>query len=1578
MNQPAPLSHLTDPISIGKVQILLVPIHLPSAHISTTIFDSYCALIRKHHALRGDEIFRPLSSARSRSHSPAPGGAQGGWDGAHGNPRLRFFPPATGTSISLSRTASGHHVHLAYARSPPSRHTYPSSLLRMAGFPLIVVGIAVDQRVAGNGDDEGSKGYSLNEEGDVGEASTPTAPTFRMNEIPSRVPADPEQVFEDTIRDVFPHTSPFPLVKRLVVVPNQMPHAPSSPRKQGSAHAPGVGYEGGMGDGQPGRDKGEMKFAPEEGVENWITRLLGEVVGDLLGEFGEMASALETPAGMKTLSSTLLPSLTATMPSSGRGFGYTSDYPSRASVSTPSSLIQSSSQSDTTASTNLGLARSLTPGGRPASVQSPSLPPIQTALSPSAPQAIQSASSNPFRRSVISSSPFSRTSSAASATSSSSPSPAPSVGQGVSKYTSASLAGMAGGRLLKLLGDMYLLAGMYVDAIKCYDEGAERCRAVGDALWEGVAREGRAVAGVGEAWEGRDGSNLAQPFPTSPIPVEILSHYLSALACLSRAPLPYPPTILSPAPQAVSGSLTFPAPASTNPANVGTGEGLLAFLYSSLSLRISHFMLLIWAAGGWGSIALSSLMGHTLPRSFPLPLIQPHDVHNATSRRRHARGLRLLSAQSQISRQAIFAHAERAIAPHHRAMTKMEQLGMNNEVVWLARWLGLPRKESAVTREVIKQLAGLVVDGRYEAGGSARQLPGAWSSMDAPQSGGPPPDLASVGLGLGMPVRTQAVGIRRKESTEGNAGIVALFERAADVLGIDLLPHASSLAHQTSSHFSGAEARVHPEDVRFGWPEIQVEMMKQGISVMEALPDPPAIVRLCLSALHSLSDYINPQTQLGLAKMYPSALATVRRRGLEFGKVPWWIPGQVVMSLEVAGLPSNKTPVQHSRDEISATDGKKDPFLYNPRLKAAEGGKTIMVANEQVEVFVTIQNPFSFSLEIQDISILTTGVPFTTLPMSLAIPASSVQTVRLCGTALTPGDMEFRGVHILLADGSSADVLLPILDATERQRSEKLQSRAKRDSGKVKRTGLDARLALEKRGKARDSAHEMVDVKEKWLEGVVVEELPLAWIKSTSLTHGVMMLYNGERSAIRITIENSSSVPINFLKLSFEDSTMREAQAIIAEGDLTPEQAYEIEWDQINQPVFTWENEGKAAGEATHIAPGGRATLLVRCLGKAGCADGTIRIDYGCVGQRLRQSTPSVESALDRPTTSTFYTRQITFPVLFTVYHTIECHSLTLTRLRTSSHHTAPSNGAILGTSSDDALRDAINMENDEVHCLLGVSVRNVYGVPFEVTLERRSGKALGFDMVPLRCTRLVPPGATERIIVPLPRRSLSHEHLSRPIPALSERQYVVDKEKKSLGRVAAEREVFWYREELLGMLTATWSEPGSLRRGTLGLRDQFFSPSLLEVFRADGVNIHLSLSTRSALRKGAVRPMDYVDFVVEVVNHLDHSFRPHIRLEPLASSSTDQTWSDASTVPSAPSVPCIHPHKNVLFDGLTSVPLPVLPPGERAEYRVSGTFVAAGEYGFRAAVEEVDGGSATGGEGSKLWFSPVLYVQVP
>jgi hypothetical protein len=120
-----------------------------------------------------------------------------------------------------------------------------------------------------------------------------------------------------------------------------------------------------------------------------------------------------------------------------------------------------------------------------------------------------------------------------------------------------------------------------------------------------------------------------------------------------------------------------------------------------------------------------------------------------------------------------------------------------------------------------------------------------------------------------------------------------------------------------------------------------------------------------------LHGYLSPGNQNYLAKLYPQAVNTIRRRAIQFDGIPWWLPGRIVLSVEVASLPPSRVPIEHAPAELAGNgQGRKDPFLYNPRLKAPEVGKTVLVANEQVDVFVTLQNVFSFDLEIQDLSLL--------------------------------------------------------------------------------------------------------------------------------------------------------------------------------------------------------------------------------------------------------------------------------------------------------------------------------------------------------------------------------------------------------------------------------------------------------------------------------------------------------------------------------------------------------------------------------------------------------------------------------
>lgn len=91
---------------------------------------------------------------------------------------------------------------------------------------------------------------------------------------------------------------------------------------------------------------------------------------------------------------------------------------------------------------------------------------------------------------------------------------------------------------------------------------------------------------------------------------------------------------------------------------------------------------------------------------------------------------------------------------------------------------------------------------------------------------------------------------------------------------------------------------------------------------------------------------------------------------------------------------------------------------------------------------------------------------------------------------------------------------LPVVDEKARIAKEKRRSRAGGDLGKMKRIGLEARYSasgLEENGEKEEGeeGYALADG-ERWLECGVVKELPLLWVKRSNLTHGTVMLYNGE------------------------------------------------------------------------------------------------------------------------------------------------------------------------------------------------------------------------------------------------------------------------------------------------------------------------------------------------------------------------------------------------------------------------------------------------------------------------------------
>lgn len=171
---------------------------------------------------------------------------------------------------------------------------------------------------------------------------------------------------------------------------------------------------------------------------------------------------------------------------------------------------------------------------------------------------------------------------------------------------------------------------------------------------------------------------------------------------------------------------------------------------------------------------------------------------------------------------------------------------------------------------------------------------------------------------------------------------------------------------------------------------------------------------------------------------------------------------------------------------------------------------------------------------------------------------------------------------------------------------------------------------------------------------------------------------------------------------------------------------------------------------------------------------------------------------------------------MVTVYHMLECSNMDLLQFPSYPPPLRRSN------SSKNTRLDSLQSEDDAGWCLFSVEVRNTYGSPFDVTLVRtQDGETMASS------TTTIPPGSASRwnlspvpsfllrvthsllcrLVIPIKKIFLSEDVLLKPIPTLSDRQFVVAQSNLSQSELKTQRELFWYREELFKCVQGLWRE---------------------------------------------------------------------------------------------------------------------------------------------------------------------------
>ncbi|KAK2466897.1 hypothetical protein APHAL10511_001155 [Amanita phalloides] len=959
------------------------------------------------------------------------------------------------------------------------------------------------------------------------------------------------------------------------------------------------------------------------------------------------------------------------------------------------------------------------------------------------------------------------------------------------------------GRLSKVLGDLFLLAGRVNDASVWYTEALQMLKNSQDSAWHASVLEGMAVLLVVEAWTA--GQGLHSSLSSSKEPWSDISDKLHQAASL------YQKSAIT------EGEQNYP---------------ILSFMYTSCVLRHASLFFSIWSAKGWGPLAFTTML-----QPGPTPYLPPtlsHEESTAWS------NLERLSSLSGVTRSSISSIIAQAHGPWLLHLAPRERISMLEIMASLYACMGYRRKEIYILREILGCVMDLLVCGREEDG---LTRPTNVLGTNGSDVQGHVPSASGGG----------GVGIRFSERTDGNDSIRRLLKHICNVLGVNL--EAVKMIDgdcERQTDISDVEADVYPES--YGWPELQVGVVREAVAVAEALPDFPAVAQFAAASLRTLRLNLTPADQFHLYSTSTRALATARRRG-DSRMIEYW-SGQPILNISITRLPLVRVPIEkpisvlqpRTSDAVPILTGAADFFLYNPRKTVTDESKTLVVQNETLKFAVTLNNPFVFDLEIQAISLSTSGVEFVSQPVKTTIPGDSIQQVVISGKPLATGSLVVRGCFVQAPGLASREFILPLLTSQEEERLDRRRSAIACETGRWKYSGLEclpwARKTKRTSGFAQATSHAIP----RFLECQVVPELPLLRIRRTSVTHGAVMLYEGEKAPMRITIENVSHLPIDFIRLAFDDSTIGPAQQSLADGQLSVFDTYETEHSLLHSAVLSCHKD-----ESMTIVPPGRShTLSIQCYGKFGCAKGTVHISYAYVHRS------EVE------TTNVFHVRQISYSMVVTVYQMLECYGMDVIPFPPYS---------VARADADEVL-----LTNELGWCLFSIDIRNTYGSPFNVTLERVQD---GTDSASTTVT--VPPGSTIKLMIPLKRIFLPHHILSKPIPTLSDRQFVVTKSNLSISDEQLQRELFWHREELFKIVRGRWRESEGTRSGELSLRKQRMTLSMLEAIRMETGQVQLMLVTPNGDHIAHPGRNDFV-CLRAVVKNLSSSpsvFVMNLRLEP-------------------------------------------------------------------------------------------------
>ncbi|KAL8827083.1 MAG: hypothetical protein Q9191_003398 [Dirinaria sp. TL-2023a] len=788
--------------------------------------------------------------------------------------------------------------------------------------------------------------------------------------------------------------------------------------------------------------------------------------------------------------------------------------------------------------------------------------------------------------------------------------------------------------------------------------------------------------------------------------------------------------------------------------------------------------------------------------------------------------------------------------------------------------LGYQRKNALVLKELAAALLPALVQARKDGAAQMGVHPAASLIALSAAVGNATPRLADDRIGNTEHGLRNFLGMICQRY-----GIILAGPTTLDADGKDNcanVDHGGTLPSYDSDDNIIARAVQQASGASFGAQQLKLDVLQACINICEALPDLGGVLRFSADTLRTAGSGVAPgqessdgspalpiDDQVRLANNISRTLNAGQQLGLAALEAEYW-DEFLVRGIELPDLSTRKIPMLHAKSELevaSTTKAQavKNPFIYNPfgDRTASNRSEPTVVSGENVVLRVTVQNLYDFDLEIESIELESKGIPFESSPVSTIVGPYRTQTMGLKGVPSAAGTAFITGC------------IAKIKGCRERRFPLFAEPWTLKLDTKTRIQGLTAMHVAEEET-ATESLSSFLDPRKHGpvissLRLSVIEAQPNVSFKSMSLPQSAVMLLEGESKTFTVTLQNiSSQVPADLVLISFTDSTASQLQAALSNKDLTLAELYELELSATQNQSF--QRVQTASDLEPAIDPGGTFTFEVRIYGKPGLSHGTIQTDFAYLG------VPRAE-VKDR-----FYTRQLKIPLAVTVNASVDLLRNDLIPFtsdfvwRNQQRGSQPPSSSSSASSTPENRRHSSastkksNQDNkfssllsrlgihsqEEEHVLLLLDLRNSWPNLVTTSVEVLRNPSKPSSDTSKRAYTLhetMQPGHTSRLVLILPRLYISNPHA--PIPSLNKatkRQYVVSATRATSPEAElAAREAFWYREELLKRIRATWREDSTGRTGTINLRSLRLSARMVSALKLDDVGIRFSVLPSSS-----------------------------------------------------------------------------------------------------------------------------------